>query len=109
GVHPATWFAPEMTAIYDKHLGSDWRSRVQDPATWAGMERASDEELWSARSACRERFVSYVRTMAGYGRTAGATGELRADQLIIGFARRFAGYKRGTLLLRDPDRLGALL
>jgi starch phosphorylase len=109
GVHPATWFAPEMTALYDKHLAPNWRAKVQDRETWSGMDKATDAELWSARNACREKFVGYVRTMAGYGRTAGSTGELKSDQLTIGFARRFAGYKRATLLLREPDRLAALL
>lgn len=113
GVHPATWFAPEMTAIYDKHLDAGWRARVQDAATWAGIEKASDAELWAARNTCRAGFVEYVRTMAGYAKAVGGgvgkAGELRPDQLTIGFARRFAGYKRGTLLLREPDRLAALL
>ncbi len=115
GVHPETWFAPEMTAIYDKHLGAGWRAKVQDAATWAGIEKASDAELWGARNTGRAAFVEYVRAMAGYGKAVGGggaggkAGDLRADQLTIGFARRFAGYKRGTLLLREPDRLAALL
>jgi starch phosphorylase len=109
GVHPATWISPEMTAVYDKHLPAKWRASVQDPGTWAGIDKATDAELWSARNASRQRFVEFVHAMAGYGRAAGATGQLRADQLTIGFARRFAGYKRGTLLMRDADRLAAIL
>ncbi len=112
GVHPATWFAPAMTALYDKHLGSSWRSRPQDREAWKAIDRVPDAELWAARNKGREGIVNYIHTMAGYvggGRTGGLRPDLKSDQLTIGFARRFAGYKRATLLLREPDRLAAIL
>jgi starch phosphorylase len=109
GVHPATWISTPMAELYDKHLEKGWEKRPQDAGVWAGVDRISDAELWSARNRSREQLVRYVRTMAGYGKTAGMTADLRADVVTIGFARRFAGYKRGTLLLRDADRLAAIL
>ena len=109
GVHPATWISTPMAELYDKHLEKGWAQLPQDADTWLGVDRISDAELWAARNNSRGEFVSYVRKMSGYGKTAGANADLKPDQLTIGFARRFAGYKRGTLLLREPDRLAAIL
>ncbi len=109
GVHTATWVSPTMAAVFDKHLGEAWHSRPQDPAAWAGIDKAPDAELWTARQAGRAGFVEYCGRAAGYGKTGGRPGTLDPSLLTIGFARRFAGYKRGTLLFRDPERLGRLL
>ncbi len=109
GVHPSTWISTPMAELYDKHLVKDWARRPQDETVWAGVDKIPDADLWAARNTSRARLVEYVSEMAGYGKTAGSPGELKADQITIGFARRFAGYKRGTLLLREPDRLAALL
>ena len=109
GVHPSTWISTPMAALYDKHLTKGWAQRPQDASVWAGVDSIPDGDLWAARNASRARLVEYVGEMAGYGKTGGVRGALKADQVTIGFARRFAGYKRGTLLLRDPARLAALL
>ncbi len=109
GVNTPTWVSPIMAEIYDKHLGSGWRTSPQDPKSWSGVAKISDADLWSARSACRQRLSVFCRAMAGYDRTGGMNGQIDPSLLTIGFARRFAGYKRGTLLLRDPDRLARVL
>jgi glycogen phosphorylase len=109
GVHPSTWLSTPMTDLYNKYLPKDWAARPQDASVWTGVDRIPDSELWAARNTSRQGLVEYVRSQAGYGKTAGMNVELRADQVTIGFARRFAGYKRGTLLLREPDCLAALL
>jgi starch phosphorylase len=109
GVHTPTWLSPRMAEVYDRRLGPAWRARPQDPAAWAGMAGVPDAELWGARNDSRRAFVEYCARCAGLGRTGGVRAALDPDVLTIGFARRFAGYKRGTLLLRDKERLARLL
>lgn len=109
GVNTATWASPIMAELFDKHMGAAWRRSPQSDASWAGTERISDAELWAARTTSRAKFVQYVKAQAGYGKTGGLPCELDPNLLTIGFARRFAGYKRGTLLLRDVERLTRLL
>ena len=119
GVHAPTWVAPLIRALYEKYLGMDWDKHVRDPGRWAeGIEKISDEELWSAHSLLKQRLVAFVRHRSyharhGRGESAEYTEAARAlfdaDALTIGFARRVAGYKRWSLLLTDPDRLLRLL
>jgi starch phosphorylase len=111
GVHASTWIAPELAAVYDEHLGAGWRDRPEDPAAWAAIERTPDEVIWSAHERARERLHAYVArrldrqtVRKGAGAVAPA-GLSSSHALTIGFARRFATYKRGTLLLRDLARL----
>lgn len=109
GVNTPTWVSPTMGTLFDKHMGTAWRTTPQSPASWSAVAKIPDADLWSARNTCREKFSVFCRTMAGYGRTGGMPGQIDPTLLTIGFARRFAGYKRGTLLLRDPERLARLL
>lgn len=115
GVHAPTWVGPEQRELYDRHLPPDWR---RNPEAWSHVGQIPDEMLWRARSRARERLVAEVRQRvraqaARRGERAGTLGWidelLNADTLTIGFARRFAEYKRGALLLRHPQRLRALL
>ncbi|MDP8969555.1 MAG: alpha-glucan family phosphorylase, partial [Actinomycetota bacterium] len=115
GVHAATWVGPEMTAVYDRHLAPDW---THNPAAWRRVSEIRDDVLWRARGRARERLVGRVRGWVRAQRerrgespaSLGWTEEIfDPDALTIGFARRFAEYKRGTLLLRQPDRLRQLL
>ena len=115
GVHAGTWVGPEMSAVYDRHLSPDWE---QNPAAWERVAAVGEDVLWRARGRARERFVQRVRVwLRDQGERRGETPASLAwtaevfdpDALTIGFARRFAEYKRGTLLLRQPDRLRALL
>jgi starch phosphorylase len=109
GVHAGSWISSTMAALYDKHLDKGWRQKTQDPAVWSKIDAISDADLWQARQTSRAGFVDYCKKAAGYGRTAGMPGNLDPNMLTIGFARRFAGYKRGTLLFRDRERLKKLL
>ena len=115
GVHAPTWVGPEMRAVFDRHLAPNWS---RDQATWARVEEIPDDVLWRAVGRGRERMVQRVRGWVraqrerrGEPATAlGWTDELLdPDALTIGFARRFAEYKRGTLLLSQPERLSKLL
>ena len=115
GVHAATWVGQEMGAVYDRQLAPDW---AHNPDAWRRVGDVGDDVLWRARSRARERMVQRVRASVRTsrerrGESPGAlawTDEIfDPEALTIGFARRFAEYKRGNLLLRQPDRLRALL
>ena len=115
GVHASTWTGPEMTAVYDRYLAPDW---AHNPTAWKRVGEIGDDVLWRARGRARERLVGRVRTWmrTARERRGDSSGSLAwtdeifdPDALTIGFARRFAEYKRGTLLLRQPERLMALL
>lgn len=115
GVHAPTWVGREMTAIYDRHLSPDW---ADNPGAWERAGAIGDDELWRARGRARERLVANVRHWVRRqrerrgeppGQLAWTDEVFDPEALTIGFARRFAEYKRGTLLLSQPDRLRALL
>ena len=118
GVHTLSWLAPEMAQLYDRYLGTGWRKTVSESDTWQKVDQIPDEELWRAHVILRERLVMYAREQArvrAHGvRVASAPRSvsgvpLRGDALTIGFARRFATYKRANLFLRDLPRLKSIL
>ena len=102
GVHTWSWLAPEMAALLDRHGGGKaWREEIERPASWSFVDeihRAS----WETHRATKRRMAEFVNH-----RLRGKAGSeaLDPDALTIGFARRFATYKRATLLLTDPERL----
>jgi starch phosphorylase len=115
GVHAATWVGQEMSAVYDRHLAPDW---YHNPEAWRRVHEIGDDVLWRARSRARERLVQRIRASVAASRLrrgepasslAWTEGVFDPEALTIGFARRFAEYKRGNLLLRQPDRLRNLL
>ncbi len=113
GVHLGSWLAPELSQLYASCLGENWRERACDPALWAGIENLRNDELWQVKMALKQRLLDHVHYLLQ--RRAQAIGstdplpELRLDRLTIGFARRFAAYKRSFLLFEDADRAKALL
>jgi glycogen phosphorylase len=116
GVHAHTWVSPEMADVFTRHVLPDWDEA--GPAAWEQIFEMPDDELWRAREQGRERLVTFVRRRLKEGaRARGLAGSdvAWADEVLdprvltIGFARRFATYKRATLLLSQPDRLKALL
>ena len=109
GIHTDTWVSSHNTTLYDKHHAAAWRSRPHDPAAWAGVKNIPDGDLWKARRAGRAELLEFVKARAAEGRTGGIEPALDPEALTIGFARRFAGYKRATLLFRDEARLEKLL
>ena len=115
GVHAATWIGGEMATLYERHLAPDWWI---NPAAWSRVTEIDDGVLWRARGRARERLVNRIRVwLRESGERRGespaslgwAAEVFDPEALTIGFARRFAEYKRGNLLLRQPDRLRELL
>ena len=100
GVHAHTWVSDPIDAILRESVGPIWDGA--DEASWKGVAGASDDLIWAARRAGRGQLVDFVRSRLG-------DALLDPDALTIGFARRFATYKRATLLLSQPDRLRELL
>ena len=118
GVHTKTWVSAEMEQLYDHYLGPRWRDDASSPEAWQRVERIPDLELWRTHTRLRERLVAYAREQNELQaqKTRGTSAfwtsvgqPLRSDALTIGFARRFATYKRANLLFRDPARLKAIL
>jgi glycogen phosphorylase len=116
GVHAHTWVSPEMADVFTRHVLPDWDEA--GPAAWEQIFEMPDDELWRAREQGRGRLVTFVRRRLKEGaRARGLAGSdvAWADEVLdprvltVGFARRFATYKRATLLLSQPDRLKALL
>src|SRR5215208_2975815 len=103
GVHTWSWLAPEMAALLDRHGGGRaWREEIERPASWSFVDEIPPGALWETHSATKRGMAEFVNR-----RLRGQAGSeaLDPDALTIGFARRFATYKRATLLLTDPERL----
>jgi starch phosphorylase len=118
GVHTRTWVSREMAGLFDRYLGAEWWRRPGQPITWQGVDEIPDEELWATHERRRERLVVFARRRqvqqlerrgASQAEIERARGVLDTDTLTIGFARRFATYKRANLLLRDLERLKKIL
>ncbi|MFI5272936.1 MAG: alpha-glucan family phosphorylase [Ktedonobacterales bacterium] len=118
GVHTATWLAPALGALSARYLGDDYYERLDDPQTWAHIAEIPDGELWQAHCVLKERLVAFgrerlarQRTRLGEGNAAIAASASLLDPhaLTLGFARRFATYKRATLLFHDRERLARIL
>ncbi|HXZ05046.1 MAG TPA: alpha-glucan family phosphorylase [Ktedonobacteraceae bacterium] len=118
GVHSPSWIAPEMNTLFKRYLGEDWEEHVDEPELWNAIMDIPDEELWNIHMQRKEALVSYARgnlkrhhLRLGEGAIQMSEFDqmLRSDALIMGFARRFATYKRATLIFRDPERLRRIL
>jgi len=119
GVHPSTWVAPQLQALYQKLFGGSWPEMARHASAWAlGIEKLSDEALWHAHQLLKQRLVAFVRDHVFETRLArgesdeyveAARSMFDPSALTIGFARRIAGYKRWDLLLSDADRLARII
>jgi starch phosphorylase len=118
GVHTRSWISDEMSRLYERYLGPNWADENPDSPVWANIDQLSDEEFWRSHQRCKERLIAFARRRlkAQMERRGTYHSELnRAEEVLdpetltIGFARRFAGYKRANLLFKDPARLAKLL
>jgi starch phosphorylase len=116
GVHANTWTSPDIDDVLTRYVRPEWHEA--DAEAWSRVHDAPDDELWRAREQGRERLVSFIRRrlqMGAMARGVSSSSVAWADEaldphaLTVGFARRFATYKRANLLLSQPDRLRALL
>ncbi|HLF89407.1 MAG TPA: alpha-glucan family phosphorylase [Anaerolineales bacterium] len=118
GIHTGTWLARRMRSLFDRYLGPDWLDHVDDPLMWDFIEKIPDRELWVVRRHSKRKLAYYIRERS---RARWIKGGFHPVQVIaegalldpyaltIGFARRFAPYKRADLALSDLDRLLKLL
>jgi starch phosphorylase len=118
GVHAPSWISRDIAGLYDRYLGPTWREDPGHHGMWSRVLHIPDEELWRTHERRRERLVAFARQRLGNQLTARgvpaseiaqAREVLNPDALTIGFARRFATYKRAALLLRNPERLIKIL
>ena len=114
GVHVPTWLAEPMFRLYDRHLGPGWHEKSGESRIWEGIENVEDGELWETHLSLKTRLLEFVRRRAmEQARRRNESLDvlqrlervLSPDALTIGFARRFATYKRANLILRDIERL----
>jgi starch phosphorylase len=118
GVHLPSWLNNDLATLYDQYLQPDWRERATEEKTWEQMPDIPDQELWEVRRRRKRRLVAFVRERqmelarqrkASLAEQRRAAEALDPEALTIGFARRFATYKRATLLFHDLNRLRRIL
>jgi starch phosphorylase len=118
GVHTRSWISQDLASLFDRYLGPRWTERPSDQTVWDAVDEIPDEEVWRVHERRRARLVAFARRRlreqlekrgSPPAEIAYATERLDPEALTIGFARRFAVYKRATLLLRHPERLAAIL
>ena len=118
GVHVPSWLAPQMFRLYDRHLGTNWHQHSSEARIWEGIENIDDGELWETHLSLKSQLLEFVRRRAV--EQAERRGEprevlqrlgkvLSPDALTIGFARRFATYKRANLILSDIENLASMV
>jgi len=114
GVHTGTFLARRLRLLFDRYLGADWMKNIDDPEMWAQIDNIPDGELWQVRRHLKRKLVVFANTRT---RALWQSGSITPAQVVagglflepysltIGFARRFATYKRANLIFRDYDRL----
>ncbi len=118
GVHTRTWSCSEIARLYERYLGPRWYDEPTNQMIWERVSQIPDAELWRSHERMRERLVGFLRRSlrdqlqrrgANRAWIREASEVLDPEALTIGFARRFATYKRAALILSDPERLARIL
>jgi starch phosphorylase len=118
GVHTPTWIAPEIARLYAKYLGHDWLQNHDDPTLWERIADIPDQDLWEVHQKLKRKLLAFMRERARRGWISQERGPmhvltsgtlLNPEALTIGFARRFATYKRALLIFQDIERLKRIL
>ncbi len=118
GVHARSWLSGDMIMMLDRYLGNRWQADPADHAVWEAVNDIPDEEIWRVHERRRQHLILWARRRltkqleargVSHDEIIATTEELNPSALTIGFARRFATYKRGTLMFRDPERLMTML
>ncbi|MEW5790287.1 MAG: alpha-glucan family phosphorylase [Pseudomonadota bacterium] len=121
GVHIPTFLAQEWMDLFDSYLGGEWRNKLSDAAFWHRIDQIPDHLYWSVRQALKSQMINHVRERLSHQHRRNGGSEAHLDRLLryldpldpsilmVGFARRFATYKRATLLFEDPERLRRII
>ena len=118
GVHARSWMSADLINLMDRYLGLKWQNDPADQTVWREVRDVPDEELWQVHEHCRQKMVIWARRRLRKQYEARGASQTQIRQVVesldphaltIGFARRFATYKRGNLFLRDPQRLTRIL
>ncbi len=118
GIHVSSWLAPPMRQLFDTYLGSDWQRGMDAPSTWESIKSIDDGELWEVHQILKTRLISYVQRQVCAQEAARLESGVACDLTIkrldpailtLGFSRRFATYKRASLILNDEERLERLV
>lgn len=118
GVHMPTWAASEWKELYEKTFGKEFFNHQSDTNYWAKIYDVADEDIWKLRMTMKNKFINFVRrdfrekwlkNQGDPSRIMSIVDKINPNALIIGFARRFATYKRAHLLFSDLDRLSAIV
>ena len=118
GIHTCTWLAPNLKELFNEYLPPYWQDNIQIDSTWEKIDNIPDQKLWEAHVERKEKLIRlikqnitnrYVNSGIGYDQIAEVVNKLNPKALTIGFARRFATYKRATLLFKDIARLTQIL
>jgi starch phosphorylase len=118
GVHVPTWLEPRMMLLFNKYLGTDWLENHDDPLIWELVDEIPDEELWQTHYWLKTKLINVIRERArkrwieeriSPSITLAEGAMLDPSVLTIGFARRFATYKRANLIFKDRKRLKKIL
>ena len=118
GVHFPTWIAPEWLDLYRKHFGEDFLENQSDIKRWQKIYEVDDSEIWELRNSLRDKMIHHIKSRLKRAMVKKLEDpriimemeeNLSSNVLTIGFARRFATYKRANLLFRDLDRLARIV
>ncbi|HEX4998010.1 MAG TPA: alpha-glucan family phosphorylase [Terriglobia bacterium] len=118
GVHAPTWVADELGELFSRYLGSDWMRQIDNAALWDRLEEIPDDVFWATRQLLKRKLLDYINERARARWAAGDTDPrqviamgtlLDPAALTIGFARRFTGYKRASLIFSDLNRIRKIL
>lgn len=118
GIHTCSWLAPNLKKLYNEYLPPYWQDNIQLESTWEKIDDIPDEKLWEAHVSRKEKLIKLIKQNVterfvnggiGYDRIAEIVNNLNPNALTIGFARRFATYKRATLIFKDIARLTQIL
>ncbi|UCH29422.1 MAG: alpha-glucan family phosphorylase, partial [Myxococcales bacterium] len=118
GVHVSTWVAPRWQRLFEREMGHDWRDHLEDRFQWSWLREHNPAEIWAVHRELRADYVEWLKEHLTHTWTRRREDlsllreildQLDEDRIVIGFARRFAPYKRADLLLSEPERLAKLL
>ena len=118
GIHTCSWLAPNIKELYNEYLSAYWQDKIHINSTWDKIDSIPNDKLWEAHLARKEKLMNiikqniterYVKNGIGYDQISEIVNGLNPKALTIGFARRFATYKRATLIFKDIVRLTQIL